>query len=265
MINILFFIPLFAIIMIVLLYRLNGSKEILRFDLVQFLYAFVIAPVMFVWGKSFFYLLLRTELDVKLSQSDLFFFDTLFSVFSMYVFAFVVIHSLTKSFKIKALRDPLHDIFHHSEYFHLWLSHIVTFFGGMTLLSFFAIANVFFPLEVNISRFLFHLLTTSGVLGGIFIFIAIWLSDPKQIGANFMRLMKLLFAFFFMIHVIVFFVFDPSYGAEYTLFWVSLIVFATLVTCSLFVYRSTRAKNIVEQVSDKLKHNLWGINIELFK
>ena len=46
------------------LYRKNGRREILKFDVVQFWYAFVLVPVLFVWFKSFLFFTLRDELNL---------------------------------------------------------------------------------------------------------------------------------------------------------------------------------------------------------
>lgn len=97
----LFVIPLLTLVSGVLLYGQHGKKEFLKLDFVQFMYSFVIAPVMFVWLKSFLFFILRNELNFRLSISEIFIVDTIYSTLVMFIFAFVVIHSLTKSFNLK--------------------------------------------------------------------------------------------------------------------------------------------------------------------
>jgi hypothetical protein len=264
MMTVLYLVPVFALVSAVLVYRLNGRREFLRLDVVQFFYAFVLSPALFLWLKSFLYKLLRGEVPVALSNFQIFMIDTAFSIFFLYVFAFVVIHSLTKSFNLRRTTDPLYDLFEHSEFFHLWLTHLIMYVGAMLLISVLSIANVWFPLPVQLDRTGLYVICGLGVVSGLFSFMITWLSDPKQERANFMRLMKLSFGFFFLVHVVVYFVFNPAFSPMLGLYWWSLIVFATLVVCSLFAYRSERALSFFERVSEYFKHTKWGENIQLF-
>lgn len=264
MISLLYLIPVFAIISAVLVYRLNGKRELLKLDLVQFFYAFILSPVLFIWLKTFLYFLLKVEANVTLSNGQLFLLDTIYSTFFLYVFAFIVIHSLTKSFNLRQTTDPLYNLFEHSEFFHLWLTHLIMYLGGMILLTILAIVNIWFPLEVTLSEGMFRLLFVSGFLSGFLMFMIVWLSDPKQERANFMRVMKLSFGFFFLIHIVLYFVFSPPFSPALGLYWWSLNAFTALVICSLFAYRSERALNFFEKMSDYLKHHKWGDNIQLF-
>lgn len=265
MLTVLLLIPVLAIAISLWVYRLNGKREILKLDLVQFFYAFVISPVLFIWAKSLLYLLLRTELNLSLSQGQLFLIDTAFSTAFLYLFAFIVMHSLTKSFNLKVGRDPLHDLFRHSEYFHLWLTHLVMYLGGLGLLSVFAAINALVPLEIEMSRFYFHLLNISGIPTGLFVFLGVWLSDPKQNRANFMRLMKLAFGIFFLFMVLIYYSIDPAFAPEHGFYWWMSVVFATTVTCSFFAYRSRRAKSWFENLSDWFKHHKWHTRVQLFR
>ena len=52
-------LPVAMILGSLLAYRFNGRREILRFDLVQFLYAFILTPLTFVWGKVLLFLLVK--------------------------------------------------------------------------------------------------------------------------------------------------------------------------------------------------------------
>ncbi|MDQ5951035.1 MAG: hypothetical protein QG639_312 [Patescibacteria group bacterium] len=264
MISLLYLIPVFAIISAVVVYRLNGKREFLKLDLVQFFYAFILSPVLFIWLKTFLFFLLRVEANFSLSIGQLFIIDTVYSLFFLYVFAFVVIHSLTKSFNLKQTHDPLYDLFEHSEFFHLWLTHLIMYLGGMVLLTILGTLNIWFPLEVRVPESMFYILFASGFLSGFLMFMIVWLSDPKQERANFMRVMKLSFGFFFLIHIVLYFVFSPPFSPALGLYWWSLNAFTALVICSLFAYRSERALSFFEKMSDYLKHHKWGDNIQLF-
>jgi hypothetical protein len=257
-------IPFLTIVSGMLMYRLNGKREILRMDMVQFFYSFVLAPMLFIWGKSFLYVVLRTELDISLSRTQLFVFDTLFSLVFLYIFAFIVIHSLTKSFNLRTARDPLYDIFLHSEYFHLWLSHIVIYIGGMLFMTIMATANIFFPLAITMPQALLYGVCAFGVVGGAFTFLGVLLSDPKQSRANFMRMMKVLFGLFFLLHAVYFFIFNPLFSAEYAVYWWTLFFFATIVTMSFFSYRSERARSWFDRISDWFKHHKWDMRLDVF-
>lgn len=262
----LFFILLiFLLALSIFVYRFHGKKELIKFDIVQFIYSFVLAPIGFVWFKTFLYGLLQTELHQGFSSRSLFIIDTAFSVYFMYLFAFIVIHSLTKSFQLKSARDPLYDIFHHSEYFHLWLTHLVVFAGSMILVGFFAVINVFFPLEFNVAKPLFYSIAGSGFVAGILFFVALWLADPKQEGANFLRLMKLLAALIFIILVAVYFTFSPSFSSMYLFFWMSLFAFAGVVGCSAFAYKSVTVQSWFSRLVSKITKNHSIKNVQLFK
>ena len=245
------------------MYRFIGRRQLLRLDFVQFFYMFVCAPLLFVWGKSFLFFLMRNEVDIRLSQTELFIVDTAFSLIALYIFAFVVIHSVTKTFNVRSSQDPLYDIFSHSEYFHLWLTHLVMYGGGMLLLTLIGLANVAFPLDTDMPNTWFYVTCVSGIFSGTIIFLGVWLSDPKQ-ARNFMRIMKLLYGIFFIIHVMVYFTFNPYFSPNYLLFWWSLLVFATTVSHSLFAYKSVRAKSFIERFSDRFKHGEWDFRIQLF-
>lgn len=264
MLLILFVIPVLAIIAALLVYRLNGKKEILRLDLVQFFYAFILSPVLFVWLKSFLHFLMRSEVEVSLSQTEMFWYDTLFSVFFVFIYGFVVIHAVTKSFKLKRIDDPLHDLFHHSEYFHLWLTHLTVYGGTFLLLTSLAVFNSFVPFEIYMDKAEFYSLLLSGGIIGVIGFLAVWIADPKQQAANFMRLMKLLFGLLFIVHVVIYFLHFPSFSSRFGVYWWSFSAFTSLVLCSLFAYKSEKAQSFFEWLSAKLGSHKDGINIQLF-
>lgn len=264
MIVFLLLIPLLVIITSVGIYQLNGKKEILKLDLVQFFYAFVVAPLLFIWTKSVLFLILNTEVTVLLSAREIFLFDTIYSTFFLYVFAFIVMHTLTKSINLKVGRDPFHDIFKHSEYFHLWISHLVMFLGGALLFTILGLANSIIPMSFILDQYFLYIFIFSGCLAGLMIFIGIWLSDPKQERASFMRIIKLFYGILLTVHILFYFIFNPSFRIQYSLYWASTTLFATYVVCSFFAYKSGKAKTIFEKISDQLKHSLWDTRVQLF-
>lgn len=241
------------------MYRRNGNHEIMRFDLVQFMYAFVLMPVAFVWMKSFIFFLLRTQLDVNLSIGEIFFIDSLYSTIFLFIYAFVVIHSLTTTFKLKVVADPFYEIFELSEYFHLWLSHLVVYFGVGILITLLAIINVFIPLNITENKTVLFGVLGLGYISGIMSYVSVLLGDPQQGG--FMRLMKLSFGLFFLIHVIVYFTLDPRFSVQHLVYWFSLMCFLGLVSVAVVARRSSKLNRFFE----KFKHKKgWGVNIDLF-
>lgn len=233
------------------------------FDFVQFLYTFFFTPLLFVWAKTFLRYIVANELQLDLSDTALFVIDTVYSVFALYIFAFVVIHSLTKTFNLKKHKDPLYDFFEHSEYLHLWLSHIVIYVGASILVLVFGLINIFIPIEIDITRTVLHLVTVVGAMSGIVVFSSAWLSDPreKQKG-NFMRLIKLVFGMSFSLLVLCYYVFDPSYSSEHSIFWWVFMLFAAATAVSFFSYRSQRAHNAIDRFLDNFKHNEWDFQVK---
>lgn len=264
MIVFLLLIPLFVVGSAIGMYQLNGKKEILRFDIVQFFYAFILAPLLFLWSKSILFLILSTEVAMQLTQEQIFLYDTLYSVLALYLFAFIVMHSLTKSFNLKVGSDPFHDIFQHSEYFHLWLSHLAIFIGSALLFSILGLVNSVFPIDVALEQHLLYVFIFSGVIAGLVIFVGILLSNPKQKQVSFTKLLKIVYGGIFTAHVLVYFLFYPELSIQFMLYWTSTALFATFVLCSLFSYKSEKAQTLFEQIADKFKHNRWDTRVQLF-
>ncbi len=228
-------LPVFTIVSGLVMYNFNGRHQMLKFDLVQFLYAFLFSPVLFVWMKSFLFVLLKNELDLKLSLNQLFIADTVFSVMFLYVFAFIVIHSLTKTINLNQERDPLADITEYIEYFHLWLSHVVIYLGAMVLICFISFTNLFFPLQLASNKEALFVICGLGILTGIFNFTGIWLYESPD--HRFMRLMKLAFGFFFLIHAALYFGFDIPFSVNYSGFWFIFMIYITCTVMSLMAER----------------------------
>lgn len=264
MIAILLLVPVLATITALLMYQFNGKKEIIKLDIVQFLYSFVLAPILFVWSKTLLYVLLRSEPGLELTSPQLFVIDTLFSLLFIFIFAFIVMHSVTKSINLKVFHDPLHDIFKHSEYFHLWISHLVIFIGTGFIFTVLSVVNIFFPLDLSFDRSVLFLLVTVGSFFGLIGFLSIWLSDPKQHSAHFLRLIKLSAGLFFLIHSSAYFLLDVTFTAKYSLFWFNSSAFAALVISLFFVNRSERALTVTEKIAHWFKHRGWDTRVQLF-
>lgn len=257
--SLLFVIPILAVTSSLYMYRFHGRRQMMKFDLIQFIYGFVISPILFVTIKSLLFVLFKSETGLLLTMNQIFLLDTLFSVIFLYIYGFIVIHSLTTSFKLVMLKDPLTDLFEYSEYFHLWLSHIVMWMGGALLLLVTGVINIFFPLTVDPNRNLFFSLLWVGVLLGVVAFAATVNSDPQQ--RSYMRIMKLLFGFLFLINTLSYFIFEPAMNMQHIVFWTSFMITITLVACSLIVPRSTRAIRFFDQFKYK---DGWDFRLQLF-
>lgn len=255
-------IPLITLAIGLLIYRFqNKKKEVLKLDLVQFVYLFLIAPTMFIWMKSFIFYILSQEIDPKLSSTNLFVIDSVYSVLSFVVIAAIAIHSLTKTFWIKRHNDPEFDIYHLSEYFHLWWTHIIMWGGLMVLGIFMSILNIIVPIQIAIfSKIQFYSLFGVGFLVGFAFFMSIWNSDSKQ--GNYMRLMKLLLAFTLLIHVVIFFVFDPIFNITKGVYWFMLATFSS----SVFAAATFEKHDKTNKIKEFLLHAGWGDNkgIDIF-
>lgn len=231
MIIILSLIPVLALISSVLVYKQNGKKEILRFDMVQFFYAFILMPTVFIWFKGFIYFLLKSELGQVISQRELFLFDTAYSVFFLFLFAFVVIHSLTKSFELKRNKDPLYDLFEHSEYYHLWVSHTIFFTGTMFLLTMLSGLNIWMDFSLTVSNSFFYGILLTTPLTALAVFKVFMIADFGDF--RFLKLMKLFIGVFFLTHGILYIIFEPAFSSEKIMYWYSSNSFGFLALISL--------------------------------
>ncbi len=246
MIIAIFVIPILAIISAVLLFKFNGKRSILKFDFVQFIYAFVITPILFVWLKYFLFYILKQELSLRLSLNELFLADTILSVILLYVSFFIVIHSLTKTFNLNRQNDPLYDMVAHSEYLHLNLSHLAIYAGSMFVATLLSLSNLAVPLAIENTRNSFYAIFGFGLLGGIASFMGIWKYDSPD--PNFMRIMKLLLAFFFLIHAVAYFWFDPGFNTSYILFWFVFALYMATMFMSLFAERPEKKMKIFRRM-----------------
>lgn len=252
-------IPFFCFFAVLFLYRHNGKKQVLRLDFVQFVYSMIIFPLLFVWLKSLMFFLLRDELAFSLSTTELFWIDSVISLVMLYIYGFVMIHSLTKTFNLRYFHDPLYDLILHSEWFHLWFSHIAMYSAVSFLLVILSVINILFPFgELQRSFGLYSWIGLGSILG-MFGYATIYLSDPKQ--GHFLRIMKLLIALLFICHGILYFWFTPPFQDNYSLFWTISSMITTLIF-GVFVFdRSEKSRNLL----DHFKHYGWeDFKIHLF-
>lgn len=270
MLGLLFLIPVLAAVVVIGLYRQTGKRDILKLDVVQFFYAFVIVPILFVWSKSFLFLILRTELTISLTPAEMFAIDTFYSTMFLFVYGFVVMHSLTKTFNLKMAQDPLYDLFHHSEYIHLWLSHLVIYLGMMTLLAIIGVANAIIPLPdgILLTKAWFYGIVMSGIVAGGATYLGAWLSNPHQVKTGrwtFMRSVKLMIGLLFMVLATISFAIDISFEVTHVLYWAVMAYFSTMAVLGMLTYRSVTARGWVERVSDWFKHAEWEFRAQLKK
>jgi len=218
-----------------LLYRFDGRKSLFNIDFVQFLYSFLILPLIFVSMKVFLYQTL-SEMAV-LSARQLFAVDTLLSVLFLYFSAAMAIHTITKSFSLHQKTKPSFDIWHVSEYLHMWWSHVVMYVLALCIFTVFSITNLIFPLtETELARQSFYASLFLGSFIGVFLYTIIW--NTKLGTGNFLAFMKIIFAFFFTVHASAYIRFRPDFSAEYLVFWMMFTMFFTTVLFSFFLEKS---------------------------
>lgn len=252
----LFLVPLLAIGAAAYLYQHTGKREFLKFDLVQFVYAFVLTPIVYIWLKSFLFVFLVRELNLSLTVTDLFLADTAYTVIFLFFYAFLVIHSLTKSFELKRSRDPLYDLFQHSEFFHMLTSHIAIYVGVVILISVLSTVNVFIPLEFPSNTIAFYGALFFGFLIGLFIYIGILLTDDdfEIKHPRFEMFIELVYASFFIYHIALFFYFRPAFNMSEVVFWFMFMILGGFILCSYVLERSERFVKFMRRFHYKQEH-----------
>jgi hypothetical protein len=244
-------VPLLALLSGVLVYNQNGKKEILRFDMVQFFYSFVLMPTVFVWFKGFLFFLLKSELGGAVSQNELFLLDTVYSVFFLFLFAFTVIHSLTKSFELKRNKDPLYDLFEHSEYYHLWVSHTVVFVGAMLLSTLISVANIWIDSTILLPKLGFYAVLATAPIISFAAFKAFVISDFGDF--RFLKLMKLFVGIFFLVHGIIFITIEPAFNSTKIMYWYTTNVFGFLSLISFWHSSEPEPLPVHKRITNKAK------------
>lgn len=255
MLPVLLVIPVATMLVTFLLYRHVGKREFMRFDIIQFLYSFVFVPISFVWMKAFILYFARNELGAPMSDTQLFIIDSAFSVIFLYFASFVAMHSLTKTFEIKAKRDPLYDIIEDSEKFHLWITHTSLYYLIMILFVMLGLMNIAVPLNVQMGKPLFFTFLGVGYFGGFLGCAAVMLSNFNE--GSFMRLIKLGFGFSFTVLAVSYFVFDPRFSPNYIVYWNLLIMFFSLMSSSFLIERSDRLTKFINRFHHKHKEG-WS-------
>lgn len=254
MLPVLIIVPIAAALIAFLMYKHVGKRDFMRFDIVQFLYAFVFIPIVFLWMKAFILYVAQNEVGGTISNTQIFIIDSAFSVIFLYFSSFVAIHSLTKTFEIKAKRDPLYDILEHAEKFHLWISHTFIYYLAMIIFVMLALMNLAIPIEVNMSKNAFFLFLVLGYFAGVLGYSSVALSNFTE--KSFMRLMKLGFGVGFSILVISYFAFDPRFTPSYIMYWLVLSIFSSLVVSGFIIERSENLTGFMNRFHHK-HHEGW--------
>ena len=209
-------------------------------DLVQFIYAFLIFPVGYVWLKNFIYILLRNEIGVNLSLGEWFTIDTVFTIFFMYFYAFGIMHALTKTFSLHLNRDPLYDIFDNSKYFHEFLSHIGMYAGIILLITLLSLVNSAFPIIIENKKSTMYLVIGAAWATGFLGYIGMFFSTDKGFQySKYKRIMKLIFGFCFLVQALFYFFLHPSFTLQYSAFWFVFIALTSIIV-SMFVFNPTK-------------------------
>lgn len=242
-------IPLATVSAAFLLYRQVGKRDFFKLDIVQFMYAFVFSPLAFIWMKSLLLAIVRNEVGFILSPNQVFIIDTTFSVIFLYIFAFIAIHSLTKTYEVKLQRDPLFNILAHSEQFHLWISHTVIYLLTGLIFLLLGFVNLWLPVSLETSRFEFFSMVSVGVVLGFVLFSAIWLSNFTAY--KFLRLIKLVYGIYFSLLCVAYFVASPNFSGSYVLYWFVTSTFFGLLIASQVVKRSERSRKFIRRFHHK--------------
>lgn len=254
---------LFGVAAALFLYRFQGRKNLIQLDIVQFLYIFFFYPLFFVWIKSFIYLQVRADLGGSLTSNEYFVVDTTVSLTWLYLYGVFAIKGFTKTLFLARHKDPLADLFAHAEYFHLWISHLAIFFGVAIIGLILSGINLFLPFQVANTSILNILLAAIGGVVGVFLFVMLLLSDPKQNGFRLLKIVKLVYGFVFSALIAIYFIFEPPFTTAYSMYWLVVFIFAAFLVCSIFAYKSTKANNLMDKFSSLFRDISWGNNITL--
>ncbi len=229
-------LPLLIVVSSLVMYRFNGRREIFRMDMTQFLYTFIMGPVAFVWMKNFLFFLLRDELNLRLSVGEYLTIDTLFSVFFLYIYAFVVIHSLTKSLYISTeKKDDVYEFFAKSEFFHMDFSHYGIYLGTILFGVLLGFANLIFPFATDTQIFTkstFYGILLCSLIAGMLAHISLYLYQSES--AHFLKLIKFFLGLSFLVLALGYIILAPSFNSLYIVYWCVLSVIVSMVALSLF-------------------------------
>ena len=255
-----FLLPFLGVLAGMIIYRFQGRRDVLKLDVVQFYYVFILGPTIFVWLKTAIYIFLQTA---QLSNRAMFATDTFFSVIFLFFYAFMVMHGLTKTFWLKN-HDPLYDLFLASEYIHLWLSHLVMYVMALIIIIAISLMNLWFPLNWFLNQQVFLLLLLLSFVFGILLYVFMITADPKQ-GDDFrlIRVFKLGLGIAFSAHATLFVINTPEFNSQYIIFWSIFAMIISSTTLGFISYRSERVSGRLDQFLRRFLHNNWGNNILL--
>ncbi|HSW89905.1 MAG TPA: hypothetical protein VLH19_03455 [Patescibacteria group bacterium] len=231
---VLLLVPVLVLLAATFLYRFSGKKQLMRLDLVQFLFAFIVYPLAYIWLKNFTYFLVRRELGINVSQTEWLVIDTGMSVLFMYFYAFGIIHSLTKTFSLNLERDPLFDLVEHSEYFHEFLSHVGMYgfvLGAFNVLS---IINVFVPLPLQFTKPIFYSILLVGICMGLLGYYVMF-SVTQIKDRRYQRYMRVGVGLGFIVHAAIYFLGDVHFASQFVVYWYDFFVFSTMIAAFFFI------------------------------
>ncbi len=77
---------------------------------------------------------------------------------------------------------------------------------------------------------------------------AMWLSIFKE---RFFKVLKLMMAIFFLVHVTIYFAVEPRFNPEYVMYWFVFAVFTGMVLVAFAMERSRRAAGFFERFHHK--------------
>lgn len=256
---------LFGVAAALFLYRFQGRRNVIQLDIVQFLYIFLFYPVFFVWIKSFIYIQVRGDLGAALTANEYFLIDTAVSLTWLYLYGIFAIKGFTKTLFLARHKDPLTDLFKHSEYFHLWISHLAIFFGVAIISIILASLNIFVPFQVPNISLTNIFIALIGIVVGVSMFVMLLLSDPKQNGYRLLKVVKLVYGFVFTLLISIYLLIGPPFTTSYSMYWLVVFMFASFVVCSIFSYKSSRANSWLDGFTNLFRDISWGNNISLEK
>jgi len=229
-------LPVLILIFGFYMYRFSGRKELMKMDLVQFVNAFVITPTIIIWIKTVVFFSLSNN-NIINDPEDKFFIDTLITTISLFLYAFIVMHSLTKTFALNKKKDPLFDTFEHAEYFHLWLSHLMTYSGSLIIVLILGILNLFSPLPYFQSGINLYIGIAAGFIFSILFYEALrTFRVEKQ--RRFDRLMKLQIYVYTFLLTLTYILFKPRFSPQYSMYWGTIIFYIFSVVFLQFLQRS---------------------------
>jgi hypothetical protein len=132
-----------------------------------------------------------------------------------------------------------------SQKFHLQLSHMPVYVGSMVILTIPSILNIYLPLRGNYAGSLVFVVLFFGMIMGLCAFFAVKLY--KSPNPNFMRLMKLCFGMFFILHLVIFFTAYVRFSINYGAYWFAFSCFLTTVLLS-FIPGISRSQRLLRNI-----------------